>query len=129
MAKHKVVKAKAKASTVVSNVTKGVKGKDVPKASMPKADILINSIVTAFMYPNRNAGEVNHVRVNLKGKDTNLDGLTKAKLNINDLNIDELIKQLFISLTGHSIDKFMYGYKNAYNFAFGIVPKGVAIPS
>ena len=117
MAKHKVVKAKAKASKAVNPVTIS---KAIPKDE-PKA--MVNT-VQAFVYPNKGKYEIDHVKVNLKGKDETFTALSKAKLDINGLKINDMLKALFVGLVTHNVTKFMYGYKNVYGYAFGIVPKG-----
>jgi len=121
MAKRKVVKAKVKVSEVVNSVAvKQGELVTIPKAA-PK---VIDSSIMAFVYPNKGKYEIDTVKVNLNGKDQSFSALTKVKLNINDLKLNDLLKSLFVNLKQANADKFMFGYKNAYNFAFGIVPKG-----
>ena len=121
MAKHKVVKAKVKSVESVELVT--VKQGELvsePKAVVPAID----GHVMAFVYPNKGKFEIDTVKVNLNGKDQSFTALSMAKLDISALKLNDLIKSLFVNLKQANIDKFQFGYKNAYNFAFGIVPKG-----
>ena len=121
MAKHKVVKAKVK----VSEVVKPVAVKQGELVTMPKAAApAIDSSIMAFVYPNKGKYEIDSVKVNLSGKDQSFNALTMAKLDIQALKLNDLVKALFVDLKQANIDKFQFGYKNAYNFAFGIVPKG-----
>lgn len=129
MAKHKVVKAKVKVSNEVVKPVAVKQGELVVKQSrlvtMPKAAPLpIDSNIMAFVYPNKGKYEIDSVKVNLNGKDQVFTALTMAKLDIQALKLNDLIKDLFVNLKQANIDKFQFGYKNAYNFAFGIVPKG-----
>jgi len=121
MTKHKVVKAKVKVSEVVEPVA--VKQGEL--VTMPKAVVSsIDSSIMAFVYPNKGKFEIDTVKVNLNGKDQSFTALSMAKLDIQALKLNDLIKALFVNLKQANIDKFQFGYKNAYNFAFGIVPKG-----
>lgn len=109
----------------VKNVNSKPKAKETTKASLPKAEPkAINSTIQAMVYPNKGKYEIDHVKVNLKGSDKSFTALAKVNIDINELNIHELIKKLFNGLTMHDKGKFMFGYKNVYGFAFGIVPKG-----
>jgi len=121
MAKHKVVKAKVKVSDVVEPVTvKQGELATTPKVVAPS----INSNIMAFVYPNKGKFELDSVKVNLNGKDQNFTALSMAKFDIQALKLNDLVKSLFVDLKQANIDKFQFGYKNAYTFAFGIVPKG-----
>ena len=121
MAKHKVVKAKVKVSDVVEPVTvKQGELATIPKVTAPAID----GHVMAFVYPNKGKYEIDTVKVNLGGKDQSFAALTKVKLDIQALKLNDLLKALFVELKQANSSKFMFGYKNAYNFAFGIVPKG-----
>jgi len=121
MAKHKVVKAKVKVVDAVNPTT--VKQGEL--VSEPKATALpIDGHVMAFVYPNKGKFEIDEVKVNLNGKDQAFKTLTKVKLDIQALKLNELVKALFIDLRLANSSKFQFGYKNAYTFAFGIVPKG-----
>lgn len=113
-------KLNAKRAKMAVPKVKNVNPKPTPKA-IPKA---INSGIQVMVYPNKGKYEIDHVKVNIKGTDKTFTALAKVNLDINELNIHELIKKLFISLTGVNLNKFQYGYKNVYGFAFGIVPKG-----
>lgn len=84
----------------------------------------VESIVSAFMYPNKGKYEIDQVKVSLNGKDQAFTALSKAKLDIRALKLNDLVKQLFIELRQANASKFMFGYKNVYNYAFGLVPKG-----
>ena len=84
----------------------------------------VESSITAFVYPNKGKIEIDSVKVNLNGKDQSFTALSMAKLDIQALKLNDLVKALFVDLKYANADKFMFGYKNAYNFAFGIVPKG-----
>jgi len=121
MAKHKVVKAKVKSVEAVNPVAvKQGELVTMPKAAAPAID----SSIMAFVYPNKGKYEIDSVKVNLSGKDQSFNALTMAKLDIQALKLNDLVKALFVDLKQANTSKFMFGYKNAYNFAFGIVPKG-----
>jgi len=121
MAKHKVVKAKVKVSDVVEPVAvKQGELSTIPKAVVPSVD----SSIMAFVYPNKGKYEIDTIKVNLNGKDQSFNALTKVKLDISALKLNELVKSLFIDLRLANSTKFQFGYKNAYNFAFGLVPQG-----
>ena len=113
----KLVKAKAKSANVGTSKPKQAK----PPVVVPKP---VESIVNAFMYPNKGKYEIDSVKVSLNGKDQTFTALSKAKLDISALKLNDLVKQLFIELQGANASKFMFGYKNVYSFAFGLVPKG-----
>ena len=113
----KLVKAKAKSANVGTSKPKQAK----PPVVVPKP---VESIVNAFMYPNKGKYEIDSVKVSLNGKDQTFTALSKAKLDISALKLNDLVKQLFIELQGANASKFMFGYKNVYSFAFGIVPLG-----
>lgn len=80
--------------------------------------------VNVFVYPNKGKYEIDQVKVSLSGKDEVYAALTKTHMDISALKLNDLVKQLFIELRQANASKFMFGYKNAYNFAFGLVPKG-----
>jgi len=121
MAKRKVVRAKVKVSEVVNPVA--VKQGEL--VTIPKvAPKVIDSSIMAFVYPNKGKYEIDTVKVNLNGKDQSFTALTMAKLDIQALKLNDLLKALFVDLKQVNANKFQFGYKNAYNFAFGIVPKG-----
>jgi len=84
----------------------------------------IESIVDAFLYPNKGKYEIDSVKVSLNGKDQAFTALSKAKLDISALKLNNLVKQLFIELRQANASKFMFAYKNVYSFAFGLVPLG-----
>ena len=116
----KLVKAKVK---VVKAVKTGEVKADEAKVADVKAKV-VESIVNAFMYPNKGKYEIDSVKVSLNGKDQTFTALSKAKLDISALKLNDLVKQLFIELREANASKFMFGYKNVYSFAFGIVPLG-----
>lgn len=128
----KLVKAKVKSAKVVEAkadklvIKQGEAEQGVPKQSEADQDVIepIESIVSAFVYPNKGKYEVNSVKINIAGKDQDFKASTKAKLDIDKLKLNDMLKQLFKSLSALDANKFMYGYKNVYNYAFGIVPKG-----
>ena len=113
VAKTKVVKA----AKVVASKPKQAK----PPVVAPKP---VESVVNAFMYPNKGKYEIDSVKVSLNGKDQTFKALSKAKLDISALKLNDLVKQLFIELRDAKTSKFMFAYKNVYSFAFGIVPLG-----
>ena len=116
----KLVKAKVK---VVKAVKTGEVKADEAKVADVKAKV-VESIVNAFMYPNKGKYEIDSVKVSLNGKDQTFKALSKAKLDISALKLNDLVKQLFIELRDAKTSKFMFAYKNVYSFAFGIVPLG-----
>lgn len=111
----KMVKAKVKSTKVVKV--------DKPVIVQETSEV-VNSTVDTFVYPNKGKYEIDSVKVNLKGKDETFVALSKVKLNINDLKLNDMVKQLFVAILQVDNNKFMYGYKNVYGYAFGIVPKG-----
>ena len=113
----KLVKAKAKSTKVDEPVVK----QDEAASVEPKP---VESTVDAFIYPNKGKYEIDSVKVNLSGKDQTFTALSKAKLDISALKLNDLLKALFIELRQANASKFMFGYKNVYSFAFGLVPKG-----
>jgi len=116
----KLVEPKAKSAKAV------VTGESMPKQDKPALVVPkpVASIVDAFIYPNKGKFEIDSVKVSINGKDQTFTALSKAKLDIAGLKLNDLLKALFVELQGANASKFMFGYKNAYNFAFGIVPKG-----
>ena len=116
----KLVKAKTK-SVKADKAVKSEPKQDKPPVVEPKP---IESIVSAFIYPNKGKYEIDSVKVSLGGKDQSFTALSKAKLDIKALKLNDLVKQLFIELQGANVAKFMFGYKNVYSFAFGLVPVG-----
>ena len=84
----------------------------------------VESSVNVFVYPNKGKFELDSVKVSLNGKDQSFTALTKAKFDINGLKLNDLVKSLFIDLRLANTSKFMFGYKNVYSFAFGLVPLG-----
>jgi len=116
----KLVKAKAKSSKVAKVPLSALKT-DKPPVVVPKP---IESIVNAFVYPNKGKYEIDSVKVSLNGKDQYFTAFSKVKLDIQALKLNDLVKQLFIELRQANASKFMFGYKNVYSFAFGLVPKG-----
>lgn len=116
----KLVKAKAKSAKVVKVPDSALKVDKPPVVALKP----VESIVDAFIYPNKGKYEVDSVKVNLNGKDQSFTALSKAKLDISALKLNDLVKQLFIELKGANIAKFQFGYKNVYSFGFGLVPKG-----
>ena len=116
----KLVKAKVKSVKAVKT-GESMPKQDKPVVVEPKP---IESIVSAFMYPNKGKYEIDQVKVSLNGKDQTFTALSKAKLDIQALKMNDLLKALFVELRQANASKFMFGYKNAYNYAFGIVPKG-----
>jgi len=123
----KVNAKRAKMTVAKVKSAKSVKtSKTEPKQA--KADVVVptpvESIVNAFVYPNKGKYEIDQVKVNLNGKDQSFTALSKAKLDISALKLNDLVKQLFIGLKDANASKFMFGYKNVYSFAFGIVPLG-----
>ena len=113
----KLVKAKVKSVKAPSSALKV----DKPAVIEPKP---VNSIVDAFVYPNKGKYEIDSVKVSQGGKDQTFTALSKVKLDINGLKLNDMLKALFIELKGANASKFMFGYKNVYSFAFGLVPKG-----
>jgi len=113
----KMVVAKAKVAKVVKTVVK----QDNPPVVEPKP---VESSVDCFVYPNKGKYEIDSVKVSLSGKDQSFTALSKVKLDISALKLNDLVKSLFIELKQANPSKFMFGYKNVYSFAFGLVPKG-----
>ena len=113
----KLVKANIKSAKVVETAVKPVEVVVVE----PKP---VESSVNVFVYPNKGKFELDSVKVSLNGKDQSFTALTKAKLDINGLKLNDLVKSLFIDLRLANANKFMFGYKNVYSFAFGLVPLG-----
>ena len=109
--------AKVKSAKTVKTPSKQAK----PPVVEPKP---VESIVDTFIYPNKGKYEIDLVKVNLNGKDKAFTALSKAKLDISALKLNDLVKQLFIELKQANPSKFMFGYKNVYSFGFGLVPKG-----
>jgi len=117
-AKMTVAKVKrVKAVKVPSSALKP----DKPPVVVPKP---VESVVNAFIYPNKGKYEIDQVKVSLNGKEQTFTALSKAKLDISALKLNDLVKQLFIELRNANVAKFQFGYKNVYSFAFGLVPKG-----
>ena len=116
----KLVKAKAKSVKEVKVPSSALK---TDKVAEVKAKV-VESVVNAFMYPNKGKYEIDQVKVSLNGKDQAFTALSKVKLDIQALKLNDLIKQLFIELKGAKVSKFMFAYKNVYNLAFGLVPLG-----
>ena len=126
----KLVKAKvktAKAVKVVKNGRKPAKPTkivyDSLKGTLNEVDVA-KTEVNVFVYPNKGKYEIDEVKVNINGKDKVYAALTKTHMDINALKLNDLVKQLFIGLINANPSKFMFGYKNVYSFAFGLVPKG-----
>lgn len=119
----KLVKAKVKSvkSAKVVKVVASALKTDKPPVVVPKP---VESIVDVFVYPNKGKYEIDSVKVSLSGKDQSFTALSKVKLDIQALKLNDLVKQLFIELRNANASKFMFGYKNVYSFAFGLVPKG-----
>ena len=95
MSKGKVVKAKVKVSEAVNPVA--VKQSELvtmPKEVAPSID----GHVMAFVYPNKGKFEIDTVKVNLNGKDQSFTALSIAKLDIQALKLNDLIKSLFVNL-------------------------------
>ena len=125
MSKVNVKRAKMTVAKVKS--AKAVKiGESMPKQDKPPVDIPkpVESTVDAFIYPNKGKYEIDQVKVSLGGKDQSFTALSKAKLDISALKLNGMLKALFIELRRANASKFMFGYKNVYSFAFGLVPKG-----
>ena len=131
----KLVKAKVKSVKVSSSAGTGsakvssteVKHAKVGSKAGAGADghVKVSSNeVNVFIYPNKGKYEIDSVKVSLNGKDQAFTALSKAKLDISALKLNDLVKQLFIELRNANASKFMFGYKNVYSFAFGIVPLG-----
>ena len=116
----KLVKAKVKAVKAVKVPASALKV-DKPAVVEPKP---VESSVDCFVYPNKGKYEIDSVKVSLSGKDQSFTALSKVKLDISALKLNDLVKSLFIELKQANPSKFMFGYKNVYSFAFGLVPKG-----
>lgn len=115
--REKLVKAKVKSTKVAVKA-------DKPVIKQETNEPVINSIVNAFIYPNKGKYEIDSVKVNLNGKDQTFTALSKVKLDIQALKLNDLVKQLFVGIQQINDNKFQFGYKNVYGYAFGIVPKG-----
>ena len=116
----KLVKAKAK-SAKVDKMTEIAVNKVIDAVIKPKP---VESTVDAFVYPNKGKYEIDSVKVSLNGKDQSFTALSKVKLDIQALKLNDMLKALFVDLRNANASKFMFGYKNVYSFAFGLVPKG-----
>jgi len=112
-----LVKAKVESAKVLETAVEPVKSPITE--SKP-----VESSVNVFVYPNKGKFELDSVKVSLNGKDQSFTALTKAKFDINGLKLNDLVKSLFIDLRLANTSKFMFGYKNVYSFAFGLVPLG-----
>ena len=79
------------------------------------------SVVSCFVYSNKGKGEVDSVTISLNGKNEVKQALSEFKLDILSLNVSDLVKQFFIALNVGTLSGVRYGYKNAYQTAFGLV--------
>lgn len=93
---------------------KDIKAVDKPDTKQGK------SMVTCFTYPNKGKHEVDTVTISINGKNEVKAAFSELKLDIASLNVGELVKQFFTSLNVPGLSGCRFGYKNAYQTAFGL---------